>query len=80
MGLTPPKTGSDLALYPHTARRLNDFIPMNSKGEAENDACPTDAEPASRLAGACCPITLGAMLLLCSPANFLRWVRRIFTV
>jgi hypothetical protein len=53
--------------------------PEEPKGETESYACPTGAEPASRVAGAGCPITLDALLLLCSPANFLRWVRRIFT-
>ncbi len=54
--------------------------PDAAKGVRAAFACPTGSEPASSVAGASCPITPNAMMTRCSAADFLGWVRRIFTV
>jgi Transposase IS66 family len=57
-----------LWLYPDTAKRVRAAF-----------ACPTGSEPASSVAGLSCPLNPGAMMMRCFAADFLAWVRRIFT-
>ena len=54
--------------------------PDAAKGVRSACPCPTGSEPASSVAGASCPITPNAMMTRCSAADFLGWVRRIFTL
>jgi len=53
--------------------------PMQPKEERAAVACPRGSAPASSVAGAFFPITPNAMMTRCSAADFLGWVRRIFT-
>jgi hypothetical protein len=53
--------------------------PDAAKGVRSACPCLIGAEPASSVAGASCPITPNAMMTRCFAADFLGWVRRIFT-